>query len=204
VAARQWQAEDLIGGDVVLDFLNTVGDTGKSRALERLESWGDAIAWARFTGVVGEAEAAALGAGPDGGSELPRLRAFREAAYRLLSARAAGSAPEPDAVGAVEAEIRVALATARLSVEGGDGVWQVAPDCTGPALLRHRLALRLLRLLSGPELDRLRECGRCPWLFLDHGRGRGRSWCRMATCGNRAKADRFRAARAGDPSAGAA
>ncbi|WP_395679055.1 CGNR zinc finger domain-containing protein [Inquilinus sp.] len=204
MAAPLWRTEDLVGGDVVLDFLNTVGDTGRTRVLERLATWDDAVAWARFTGVADSQEAAALRSGPDGGTDLLRLRAFREAAYRLLSARAAGSAPEADAVDAVEAEIRAALAASRLSAEGGDSVWRLVPDRTGRDLIRHRLALRLLHLMSGPELAQLRECGRCPWLFLDHGRGRGRAWCRMATCGNRAKAERFRAARSDEPSAGPA
>lgn len=197
--ATQWRSEDLVGGDAVLDFLNTVGDTGKSRELERLATWADAVAWARFTGVIDGREAAELRPEPDGG--LLRLRAFREAAYRVLSARAAGIAPAAEALDIVEAEIRAALAASRLSAEGGETAWHLLPDRAGRDLIRHRLALRLLRLLSGPDLDRLRECGRCPWLFLDHGRGRGRSWCRMATCGNRAKAERFRTARAEDPSA---
>ncbi|MGH6819514.1 MAG: CGNR zinc finger domain-containing protein [Methylocella sp.] len=38
----------------------------------------------------------------------------------------------------------------------------------------------------------MRECGRCTGLFLHHGRGLGRRWCRMNTCGNRAKIERFR------------
>ena len=193
--ATQWRSEDLVGGDVVLDFLNTVGDTGKSRALERLATWTDAVAWARFTGVVTGPEAAALRSGPDGESRLLRLRIFREAAYHVLSAGAAAAVPAADALNAVEVEIRAALAASRLSAEGGESIWRLIPDHAGRDLIRHRLALRLLHLLSGPELPHLRECGRCPWLFIDHGRGRGRSWCRMATCGNRAKAERFRAAR---------
>ncbi|MGO1074927.1 CGNR zinc finger domain-containing protein [Inquilinus sp. CA228] len=193
MAATLWRAEDLVGGDVVLDFLNTVGDTGKGRRLEHLVSWDDAVAWARFTGVVDGQEISELRSGP--GDALARLRAFREAAYRVLSARAAGSVPAADAVDAVEAEIREALAISRLSADGGEAVWRLAPDRAGRDLIRHRLALRSLHLLSGPELSHLRECGRCSWLFLDHGRGRGRSWCRMATCGNRAKAERFRVAR---------
>lgn len=188
--ATQWRSEDLVGGDVVLDFLNTVGDSGKSRQLERLVSWDDAVAWARFTGII---DARDRMSGADSESCLLRLRGFREAAYRVLSARAAGSAPEPDAVDAAEVDIREALAVSRLSAEGGEAVWRLVPDRAD--LIRHRLALRLLHLLSGPDLDRLRECGRCSWLFLDHGRGRGRSWCRMAACGNRAKAERFRAVR---------
>lgn len=49
-------------------------------------------------------------------------------------------------------------------------------------------------LISG-DLARVRRCGdgRCSRVFLDHTRNGRRRWCEMATCGNRAKAARFRA-----------
>jgi predicted RNA-binding Zn ribbon-like protein len=49
-------------------------------------------------------------------------------------------------------------------------------------------------LISG-ELGRVRRCGdgRCSRVFLDATRNGRRRWCEMATCGNRAKAARFRA-----------
>ena len=48
--------------------------------------------------------------------------------------------------------------------------------------------------LIGGELTRVRRCAdsRCPRLFLDTTRNSRRRWCDMATCGNRAKAARFR------------
>jgi predicted RNA-binding Zn ribbon-like protein len=48
--------------------------------------------------------------------------------------------------------------------------------------------------LIGGELTRVRRCSdpRCPRLFLDTTRNARRRWCDMATCGNRAKAARFR------------
>lgn len=49
-------------------------------------------------------------------------------------------------------------------------------------------------LING-ELSRVRRCGdpRCPRVFYDSTRNGRRRWCDMATCGNRAKAARFRA-----------
>jgi predicted RNA-binding Zn ribbon-like protein len=49
-------------------------------------------------------------------------------------------------------------------------------------------------LLNG-DLARVRRCGdgRCSRVFLDHTRNGKRRWCEMASCGNRAKAARFRA-----------
>jgi predicted RNA-binding Zn ribbon-like protein len=61
--------------------------------------------------------------------------------------------------------------------------------------LQDHLVLSLHDLLRRDDLVRLRECRRCTHLFLDHGRGRGRRWCAMARCGNRAKTEAFRARR---------
>jgi predicted RNA-binding Zn ribbon-like protein len=49
-------------------------------------------------------------------------------------------------------------------------------------------------LITG-ELVRVRRCAdaRCPRVFFDSTRNGRRRWCDMATCGNRAKAARFRA-----------
>ena len=48
-------------------------------------------------------------------------------------------------------------------------------------------------LVTG-ALDRVRRCadGRCPRVFLDTTKNGRRRWCDMATCGNRAKAQRHR------------
>jgi len=191
----QWRPEDLIGGDAVLDFVNTVGDTDKNRDMERLVSWSDAVSWARFVKLLTPAEAAALRTVSEEQQALSSLRSFREAIHAALSARAAGSKPDDHALRTIDTAIRRTLAVSRLSIEGELSVWQLTSRQIDRDLIHHRLALRLLHLLSGPDLPRLRECGRCTWLFLDHGRGRGRSWCRMATCGNRAKGERYRTSR---------
>lgn len=47
-----------------------------------------------------------------------------------------------------------------------------------------------LQLVATPEPDRLKICGNCGWLFLDRSKNRSRTWCDMAVCGNRIKANR--------------
>ena len=51
-------------------------------------------------------------------------------------------------------------------------------------------ARSVLRLIHGPERERMRICGNCGWLFLDRSKNRSRIWCDMAVCGNRQKASR--------------
>ncbi|MEM9358929.1 MAG: CGNR zinc finger domain-containing protein [Pseudomonadota bacterium] len=55
------------------------------------------------------------------------------------------------------------------------------------------IAASALSILSDPrELDRVKMCpgDDCGWLFVDETKNRRRRWCRMETCGNRAKAAR--------------
>jgi predicted RNA-binding Zn ribbon-like protein len=47
-----------------------------------------------------------------------------------------------------------------------------------------------LRLIAMPDEERVKICGNCGWLFIDRSKNRSRTWCDMAVCGNRAKANR--------------
>jgi predicted RNA-binding Zn ribbon-like protein len=59
-------------------------------------------------------------------------------------------------------------------------------------------AVDLLRDAS--RLRRLKLCGQCRWLFLDHSRNRSRRWCSMSECGAQVKMRRYRARRRQSPS----
>ena len=48
--------------------------------------------------------------------------------------------------------------------------------------------------MSDSDWERLKLCGShtCRWAFFDNSRNHSSRWCRMASCGNRQKARRFR------------
>jgi predicted RNA-binding Zn ribbon-like protein len=193
-AIHAWQKLGLLGEDPALQFVNTVDDTGKSRLESGVPDWPTLLAWAGAAAVVTEAEVAALQPAtgtPGADAEVKAVHELREASWRLLRAHAAGE-QDADAATKVTAAARWAFARAELRRGGASFDWTAAMSPTDLTLVRVRLALLVERFLRSSELARLRECGRCAALFLDHGRGRGRKWCRMSTCGNRAKADRFR------------
>ena len=178
----------MIGGDLALDFVNTVGDQGKSRQIDWIADWPALSAWMAAAGLADPGPPP----GEDGGAEvLGALYGLRAQAYPVLAALAAGAAPPRDAWAALEQRFRAATARSRLAATEAGFAWE-PEDTTGAGALPDRLALSLEALLRRPDLDRLRQCARCTWLFLDHGRGRGRRWCSMRVCGNRAKAEAFR------------
>jgi len=208
-----WTSYTLSGGDPALDFVNTNGGSGKARDLERLAAPAEAVAWGRASGLLDQEESDRLAArarrepaAADGA--LQRLRAFRENLHHQFTTRGGsdGGPPPRLPVGPAVAEtLRTALHRAVPILRHGRLVWLAEPDRSGDDLLLDRVALAAERLLVGPDLDRLRQCERCSFLFIDRSRGRGRRWCSMATCGNRTKARRHyaRTQTARPPSAGA-
>lgn len=192
-----WDKLGFFGGHVLLDFVNAVDDEGKSRARNGVPDWQSLLAWSVRRGVLDADEHARLSMASD--DEAARahadLMAVRESAYATLSAIAAGVAPSDGSLDPLADWASAALARARLMAGPSGLAWTTDRQALGADLLQVRLGLSLLDLIACADFDRLRECGRCTGLFLDHGRGRGRRWCRMATCGNRSKVARHRRVR---------
>lgn len=191
---HSWQEFGLLGEDPALQFVNTVDDAGKTRFEDGLPDWSTLLAWGSAAGVLTEMEASTLEQAtdtPEAESELRAVHDLREATWRVLHAKAAGE-EDADAEDEVAAVARWAFGRSKLRSDARCYEWRAVATAEDPALPRIRLGLIVERFLRSEELTRLRECGRCAAVFLDHGRGRGRRWCRMATCGNRAKAERFR------------
>ncbi len=100
---------------------------------------------------------------------------------------------------AVPAALNAAAERARLTV---------ALDAAGRATVTaqadgiDRVAGRLLGIVARAQAEGTWErLKACPWhtchvAFYDHSRNHSRTWCSMAVCGNRAKAQTYRRARA--------
>ena len=195
----------LVGGDLCLDFVNTVGgrtpaDSTGSRVLaDKLAGYGDLLAWARHTQSVAETDARRLARlaedrPREAASVLGRALALREALHRTLRALMLDRRPEPTDLSLLNTEIAEARGREVLA-PFRDGLRWEWPDSGGrlesPLWPVVRAAAALI---TSGDLSRLRECGgeRCGWLFLDRSRNGSRQWCTMEDCGNVAKVRRFR------------
>lgn len=187
-----WDPTAFVGGRPALDFLNTVSDHGKTREESRIADWPAFLGWSSASGAFTDAELRALTELDKASARaaLAELHALRETAYPVLSALAAGAAPAAEEADRLEARMKDALARAVLTTRDGGYAWSADRGVRSWPV--DSLALSLESLMRDPELRRLRQCGRCTWLFVDRGRGAGRRWCAMSTCGNRAKAEAFR------------
>jgi predicted RNA-binding Zn ribbon-like protein len=187
---HQWTQTDLIGGHAALDFINTVSDVGKSRQETRLTTWKDYLSWLAAAKVE-QFETANAGQSNQSAT-LANIHDLRETGYSVFHDLAAGNSPKKG-LDKLQDCIKEAFQHADLKVVGGGLRW--SPQKNDRNAHFHRIVFLIDDLLRSGELHRLRECGRCTWLFLDTGRGLGRKWCDMRKCGNRAKSEGFRSKR---------
>lgn len=132
-----------------------------------------------------------------------QLEAFPEAAANLSAERGRFVTLRPVAENnqALFLQLREAIdAYFRRLVLGDDSREQLADllESTAAALraapddesLEAATARSALGLICEPQPERMKICGNCGWLFLDRSKNRSRTWCDMAVCGNRVKANR--------------
>ncbi|KUY97048.1 hypothetical protein WS50_07290 [Burkholderia territorii] len=189
-----WTAADFVGGHPALDFLNTVADTGKTRDEDKLVDWAAVRAWAGKSGLLARADLTRFLRHPrqDGADELAALRGFREDAYVALAHLTSGGGGSAGARAAHRLAEAIRDAIGRSTFDAVDGRFAWRPDARGVSRWVDAAALGFEHLLRGDDFARVRQCGRCTWFFVDRGRGVGRRWCDMRTCGNRAKVEAFR------------
>ncbi|PRW64764.1 CGNR zinc finger domain-containing protein [Actinopolyspora mortivallis] len=191
-----WPNTSFVGGDPVLDFVNTAGGRTKARDTERLNQFVDALEWAHTVGMLDQIERDQLVARADRNpleaeQALNELREQREALHAFLLAGVEGTECDTEARQRVHSDIATAYRQAEPSEHfRTHPAWIIDITTAGTRLLARRLALAAARLLASDQRTQLSVCGRCSWLFLDSSPTRRRRWCSMATCGNRAKAQR--------------
>src|SRR5688500_664723 len=91
---------EFIGGELCLDFTNTVGGSRHGRRREDLAGYAALLQWARQAGVLSRPQCTRLGRqaedDPQGAATVhSRALALREAIYRIVTARAARRKPAP-------------------------------------------------------------------------------------------------------------
>ncbi|NEE00679.1 CGNR zinc finger domain-containing protein [Phytoactinopolyspora halotolerans] len=199
-----WSEDHFIAGEVALDFANTVYRRTPEIGAELLDSADALTGWLRRAELLPAHDDAEHGfddaghgfddAGhgfDDAAAALREARGIRERFWAIFEAQHDGRELPTNALAGL-------LDTAR---RGIDGNVAVGPDGSTTPRTAHGaltvLALRGIRLALSPLPQPVRACDRCGWFFIDTSRGRRRRWCSMKTCGNQAKAARYRSAHPG-------
>jgi len=199
VRAHTFQPRDLVGGDVVLNLVNTV-TARNAEPVDWLDGYARLLDWAELAGTFPAADLAHLRsetvAHPRTAARaLTRVQELRETIWELLTAIVTGQSPPPGALVGLQTHWRTAIARASLRPLDEHIATVLPVEASGLDYLTHALALHAVRLLGDVSLSRLRVCAgrQCGWFYLDTSKAGRRRWCDMATCGNAEKTRRHRA-----------
>jgi predicted RNA-binding Zn ribbon-like protein len=189
-----------VGERLWLDFVNT-DDLRRGVRVDVLRDFDALVQWLGAAGVLDAERAGGISRRAEqqpAGAAAALVDARRvRAALRNLAER--GSVVEKaraDALTEINRVLGRSAGTRRVE-SGDDGSFRQSFVPVGDAFagLMIPVVESAAEALVGGELLRVRRCadGRCPRVFYDATRNGRRRWCDMATCGNRAKAARFRA-----------
>lgn len=188
---------EFFGNHPALDFVNTVH--GRLRTpVDRLATVDALLSWLAAAGQLDQAQATEwrqrCRVEPEIGMWLLReAHTLRDALWDALRAAAVGERPPAEAMAALNRVLAHATHAWQVaSIADGGLAVQLVP--TGEPLMRPitDLAEMGAELLCSPSIRRVRKCAQhdCGGLFYDVSKAGRRQWCRMETCGNRAKASR--------------
>ena len=188
--SRTFANLDLVGGNVALDFANTV-----TTRTDYLGNYDDLISWAQHAKVLPSKARKSLverGVRNPKGMDRAVRRAvrLRDAIHGTFAAIAAGKLPSEADASRVLRSYGAAMARARLE---GDPArprlrWPVASTLGG---VLDPIAYAAGDLLLASARPPVKVCPGCPWLFVDQSRNGSRRWCDMRTCGTRDKMRRY-------------
>lgn len=170
----RWTDDHFVAGDIALDFANTVYRRIPELGPDLLDSGAALAGWFTHTDLL-----PSIGDGGD--AALQQARTLRGLLWALFDAQIEGrDVPLGELLDMARRGASVAATghVTALTVEGAVAA----------------VALHGVRVALSPPPRAVRTCDRCGWYFLDSARGRPRRWCSMKTCGNQAKAERYRAA----------
>jgi predicted RNA-binding Zn ribbon-like protein len=193
---RESETHRLVGGNLCLDFANTVNGHTRLTRHEYLGDYRDLVLWGRHAGVLTAVEAGILLRAvvmhrAEAEAVYRRGLDLRELIFRIFSALAGGHHADEDDLKQLSTVWQAGQGHARLvrSKEGFSLGWDDEPCLEG--LLR-AVASSAIHLLTSPQVGQVRSCDGegCDWLFVDASRNHLRRWCSMDECGNRAKMHR--------------
>lgn len=186
-------------GQLAIDFLNTLRIQG-GRTTDDLAAPGALIAWLDAAGLLDSpGRADAVRSLPVARILLGEAQRLRSDVASLVDAHRSGTALEPHVVHALNRILAAGPTHMVVLAHDGRSALIEHEAGAGPLSALAPIARSAALLLVHTVPDRIRRCDDdgCGRWFLDTSKGGRRRWCSMSTCGNRAKAARYRRRAAG-------
>ena len=196
--ANQKSRFEFTGGNLCLDFTNTVSNRRSDHPEDLLGDYADLLAWGFEAGAISaktmeRLHARAADIPGHAQTALHSAIQVRDALYTIFTAATERRQISGASLAALNLALQEASEHARLMYTGRRFKWEwVLPEEHLNSVL-WPVARAAADLLTSDDLALVRQCASsdCTWLFLDKTKNHRRRWCEMRTCGNRDKARRY-------------
>jgi predicted RNA-binding Zn ribbon-like protein len=199
---------ELVGGNICLDFINTLDDRPSAQPKELLKNYYDLARFGEDTGILTAEQLDYFFErvhlmSDEAENALRRAINLREALYAIFSALMNQQTVPQGALERLNANIHEAALHSRLvqrkmmqsEMVQNEGrlEWRLDDMTSSFNAMLWPIARAAADLLASSDLALVRACSSptCQWLFLDTSKNHHRRWCSMKQCGNRAKVRRF-------------
>ena len=207
---------ELIGGNLCLDFINTLDNRPSGEPKELLENYHDLAHFAEDTGILTPKQLHDLSErvrlmSDEADDAVRRARDLREALHEIFSALMNRQTAPQLAMEKLNANLHDAALHSQLvqlkavqpkalesrAFPEGHLVWRFDDPASSFNAILWPIARAAADLLASNDVALVRTCSSpaCQWFFLDTSKNHRRRWCDMKVCGNRAKVRKFYAKR---------
>lgn len=183
-------------GEFSLDFINSkVMDTRTMPFIDLFSDYEYIVLWFRHLQLLNDEEVErycqlAKQDPINAQKAYEKITTLRDANYRIFTAIAHNQKPASGDLDILNQNLGEAMSNRKVisTPEGIKWVWNKGDDSLD--WMAWPVAHSAAQILTSDQVQRVRECSGCYWMFMDTSRNGMRRWCDMKTCGNRAKAHR--------------
>ena len=188
----------LDGGALCFHFINTVHSWRGINLHEYLDSYATLLQWCNKVNILTGKSRKSLQQYAAKNSEtadkaLQKMKRVRELLYHFFSAVAAQEPQQiqEELLHKFNTVLSTGLSHIRFTIKGThiEQDWEEdAADLLLPLWVVMKSAYDILTL---EDHQRIKECGQCGWIFLDHTKNNKRRWCSPVTCGSMEKSKKY-------------
>jgi predicted RNA-binding Zn ribbon-like protein len=195
MSERSIENLQLDGGCAVFDFTNTINNRNEP-VFDYLTSYHDIVSWSVKTDVITRERGKVLSqyaAKHTDQGDLAFLKAkrVRETLYQLFSRIAENKVPDTSVRDEFNSFLSECFSKLQLTITTASAT----ADFTKEAVSLDEPVCIIIKsaydILTDEDFNRLKECPRCGWLFIDRTKNGKRKWCDMKVCGSRDKATQY-------------
>lgn len=177
----------LDGGNLSLDFINTIKDRLVADPIDYLTGKEEWIAWLKRVDIL-ENETLNFEEASFNLKEVIRKREFLHRVFQGLVFQREIKEKDLKCFDTLLQKIRRSTKIFVVDNKPQEHL-EIDPNDLNSYILKIGKAAH--ELLMSEEIDRVKECGNCGWIYFDSSKNKCRKWCNMDTCGNEVKARKY-------------